>query len=393
MSEPTPREPEIALVLSADRWVDDLHRHCADHGGARVRSMVLDPAVALEEEFDVLVAGDRWPALTRPFVDGLHARGRRILVVGDETGAVELASRLGIDAVVTAASSPTEIVAAVVALVPAGRPTRVERVAEPDGEPACPALGSGPGDVIAVGGPFGAGATEIAIGLAAASARRGRRSVLVDADDVTPSIAARLGLPLEPNLCTAVDAVAYGLGAVPGALFDLGEGWPAVLVGAPNRRTAATLRAEDVLAVGDVLSARYSPVVFDVSAGGVSAGGGEIGPAVVRRASAVVAVGAANPVGVLRLLDWLRDMAPVPHETPIHVLVNRAPERRARRAQVAGEIQREVPTAGLTFAPGDARVEDAAWSASVVARGPFARAVDSLWSSVTADAASAGDRG
>src|SRR4029077_20450016 len=75
--EPVTREPEIALVLSAEAWVDDLHRHCADHGGARVRCLVLDPAVALDKEFDVLVTGERWPALTRPFVDALHERGRR----------------------------------------------------------------------------------------------------------------------------------------------------------------------------------------------------------------------------------------------------------------------------------------------------------------------------
>ncbi len=49
-------EPEVALVLSADEWVDALHRHCADHGGARVRCLVLDlprsyriPAKRIEE--------------------------------------------------------------------------------------------------------------------------------------------------------------------------------------------------------------------------------------------------------------------------------------------------------------------------------------------------------
>ena len=43
----------------------ELHRHLADHGGARVRQIVLEPALALEEEYDTLVVSDRWPALTR----------------------------------------------------------------------------------------------------------------------------------------------------------------------------------------------------------------------------------------------------------------------------------------------------------------------------------------
>ena len=383
MTDMPPREPEIALVLSADRWVDELHRHCADHGGARVRSMVLDPTVALEAEFDVLVASDRWPALTRRFVDGLHSSGRRVLIVGDEAGAVDLATRLGIDAVVTAESPPTEIVAAVLALAPKKRPAGA---GVPDASApvvALPADGAESGPVIAVGGPFGAGSTEVAIGLAVASARRGWRPVLVDADDLTPSIAARLGLPMEPNLCTAVDAVAYGLGAVPGALFDLGDGWPAVLVGAPNRRTAETLRAEDVVAVGDVLSARYAPVVFDHSAGGGSIPDrGEVGAAVVQRATLVVAVGVANPVGIVRLVDWLREVAMPLRDTPVQVVVNRAPERRSRRAEVAGELQRDLRVAGLTFVPTDSRVDDATWAASVVERGPFARAIDALWLAV-----------
>lgn len=383
MTDSPPREPEIALVLSADRWVDDLHRHCADHGGARVRSMVLDPAVALEAEFDVLVASDRWRPLTRSFVDQLHSGGRRVLIVGDEAGAGDLAARLGIDAVVNAESPPTEIVAAVLALAPKERPVRagVPDASAPVVVPPTDGAESGP--MIAVGGPFGAGSTEVAIGLAVASARRGWRPVLVDADDLTPSIAARLGLPMEPNLCTAVDAVAYGLGAVPGALFDLGDGWPAVLVGAPNRRTAETLRAADVVAVGDVLAARYAPVVFDLSAGGAPVPHrGEVGAAVVARATVVVAVGVANPVGIVRLLDWLREVAVPPRNTPVQVVVNRAPQRRSRRAEVAGEVQREARVAGLTFVPADSRVDDATWAASVVERGPFARAIDALWLAV-----------
>ena len=30
-------EPEIALVFTAEPWVEELHRYLSDHGGARVR--------------------------------------------------------------------------------------------------------------------------------------------------------------------------------------------------------------------------------------------------------------------------------------------------------------------------------------------------------------------
>ena len=76
-------EPEVALVFTAEPWVEELHRHLSDHGGARVRSLVVEQSVALEESYDVLVVSHRWPALTRAFVADVHARGRRVLGVHD----------------------------------------------------------------------------------------------------------------------------------------------------------------------------------------------------------------------------------------------------------------------------------------------------------------------
>ena len=40
-------EPTIALVFSPELWVERLHHHLTDHGGARVRQIVLEPALAL----------------------------------------------------------------------------------------------------------------------------------------------------------------------------------------------------------------------------------------------------------------------------------------------------------------------------------------------------------
>ena len=65
-------EPTIALFLAEQR-VEDLHRHPADHGGACVRQIVVEPAVVLDEAYDALVVSDRWPALTLGFVGGARA--------------------------------------------------------------------------------------------------------------------------------------------------------------------------------------------------------------------------------------------------------------------------------------------------------------------------------
>lgn len=76
-------EPEIALVFTPDPWVEELHRHLTDHGGARVRQVVVEPGVALEESYDILVVSHRWPALTRAFVSDVHSTGRVVLGVYD----------------------------------------------------------------------------------------------------------------------------------------------------------------------------------------------------------------------------------------------------------------------------------------------------------------------
>ncbi|HEX5096992.1 MAG TPA: hypothetical protein VFX21_13290, partial [Acidimicrobiia bacterium] len=195
-------EPEVALVFTAEAWVEELHRHLTNHGGARVRQVVVEPTVALEEEYDVLVASHRWPALTRAFVADVHARGRSVLGVYDreEPAAREHLVALGVDQVQECDAGPQALADAVVAL-PA-RP--LGDGPQHTSEPAPPSAGQ----TIVVGGPPGSGRTEIAVALAGVL-----RGALVDADDVSPSIAARLGLPIEPNLRTAVDALEHGSGS------------------------------------------------------------------------------------------------------------------------------------------------------------------------------------
>ena len=73
-------EPEVALAFTADIWVEELHRHLTDHGGARVRTLLVEPEGALEEAYDVLVAGHRWPrsdTRARRRRARARARGRR----------------------------------------------------------------------------------------------------------------------------------------------------------------------------------------------------------------------------------------------------------------------------------------------------------------------------
>lgn len=378
-------EPEVALVFSPEEWVETLHRHFADHGGARVRQVVMDPTLALEEVYDILVVSHRWPALTRAFVDALHGRGRRVLGVfeADEPVGREFLLSLGVDDVIDSGASMNEFVAAIASLQ-----TNIHQVPadETIGAPsaAIPPIGADELDsaLVAVGGPPGGGTTEIAVELARTLHSSRAPVALVDADEVVPAVAQRLGLSIEPNLRTAVDAVEHGAGEV-GASLLTGPDGVHVLCGLPNVAAWSQVRPAEIIDVIRALCRGHRFVVADVANRLEDVGGGPrsrygISREVVARASLLVGVGQATPVGVTRLLAWVADVRVLNTDAPLHLLVNRAPADAFRQAEIAEEIRRTYPPASLTFAPHDRRVELAAWDGTAVARGPFVKAVAEL---------------
>lgn len=381
-------EPEIALVFSPEDWVESLHRHLTDHGGARVRQVVMEPSLALDEDYGTLVVSHRWPALTRPFVAAVHARRRRLLGVFDpsEPAGREHLLGLGVDRVIESEAPMAEFLDAVRALTP---PDRLEAAGEQElqglvGASAPDAPEHAPtAPLVVVGGPPGGGATELAVELAQAWSLERALVALVDADDVQPAVAQRLGLSIEPNLRTAVDAVEYGMGGLPGSLLRVPDGSFDVLCGLPNAAAWSQVRPGEVLDVLDAVAASHEVVVVDVSnrIEDVSVGVGRsrygITRAAIGAAGMLVAVGPGTPVGVTRLLGWIADARSLA-DAPVHVVVNRCPTDGFRRAEIADEIERTFAPAALWFVPNDIRVETAAWEGSLVPTGPFTRAVAAL---------------
>jgi MinD superfamily P-loop ATPase len=368
-------EPEIALVFSAEPWVEALHRYCSDHGGARVRQLLVDPVLALDEEYATLVSGHRWPALTPALVDDLHRHGRTVLGVWDraEPESVALLNSVGVDGLVASDASPREIVAAIAALPGAAdiQTVSVDDLVEARG-----------GRRVVVGGPSGAGSTEIAIALAGALHEIGRAPVLVDLDDVAPSVAPRLGLPLEPNLCSAVDAVEYHNGELRDSVARVGHF--NVLAGVPAPSGWSHVRAPEVLRVVQALAREFDAVVLDVAASVGDRAQRGVARAVMADAEVLVGVASATPVGVTRFVAWLADVLPYAIGAELHIVVNRAPASAFRRGEIRTEILGCVQPEALVFVPGDRRVEDAAWSGGLVRRGGFARAVRELANEIVA---------
>jgi MinD-like ATPase involved in chromosome partitioning or flagellar assembly len=354
-------EPAIALVFSPEAWVERLHRHVADHGGARVRQIVLDPALALDEAYDALVVSHRWPGLTRPFVTAVRAQGRAVLGVfdPDEPAGRDHLTDLGADAVVSADEPPARFVEALRALgatAAGGAPVRPPTVA-PSPSSRAP---------VAVTGLAGSGVTEIALGVAGWSARRS--VVLVDAQEHSPSLAARLGLPFEPGIRQAIDAAVHGDGDPRRALVTVARGLQ-VVPGFPSA-SAATATSSELVHVLAALGRTGSTTVVDVAAEGAT-----LAPAVLRAAGVIVVVAPATPIGVTRLLAWFATVRSGLGARQIHVAFNRAPRERFRRAELEHELTRTFTPDGVWFVPACRRVDDAVWRGTVVGRGPFRDAV------------------
>jgi hypothetical protein len=369
-------ELDLALVFTPDPWVEELHRHLADHGGARVLHLVVDPAMVLHEHFDVLVASWRWPALTPGLVAEIHGLGRAVLGVADrdERGAGDVLRTGGVDAVVLSDAAPWEYLDAL-ALIEASWSERGEAPARREVDAPRP-RGSDrrPNPWIAVCGPAGAGRTEIAIELA-----RTLAAVIVDADEVAPAIAPRLGLPMEPNVRAAIDAVEFGEGHVSDALQRVGGLPRGALCALPSSGAWLDVRPSELLRVLRDCCA-IAPLVIDTApmlddVGGPLRSRYALARAIVAEADTVVAVGTATPLGVVRLLGWLADAERLRPRRPAHVLLNRGAGGAFRRAELANELMRSYRPRSLAHIPDDERVRAAGWNGALVARGPFTKAV------------------
>jgi MinD-like ATPase involved in chromosome partitioning or flagellar assembly len=265
------------------------------------------------------------------------------IVPADDAEAAARLARWGAAAVVEI--DPAELGAAVRAVARAVR-------AAPGHEPAAPAptpdraLGS----VVAVWGTPGApGRTTVAAALADEAARLGVTALLVDADTWAPSASFVLGVVDDgPGLASACRRAASGaldgpaltalarqlrpgLSLLPG--IPRAGRWSEVRAAALSE-VLATARSLAPLVVVDVAAPLESDeeLVFDTAAPRRNAAA----LVTLEEADAVVAVGAADPLGMARLVHGLAELRDAARAQEPYVVVNRLRSSAAgRRAQAA----------------------------------------------------------
>lgn len=267
---------------------------------------------------------------------------------------------------VIVASVLTEAVSSAVATATPARPSRVfgdpsTSMAIPPGQAPAPdhEQPSRRGSVVAVWGPTGApGRTTVAVTLADELGRLGASSLLVDADVYGATIAAALGLLDEsPGLAAACRQAgnsrldAAGLAAL---CWQLGPRLR-VLTGIPLAQRWPELRPPAVTAVLDAARGLADFTVVDC---GFSLETDEelsydtLAPrrngatlAVLDAADVVIAIGAADPIGMQRLVRGLGELRDAEVAAPVWVVLNKV-----RRGVVPGDPSAELVAALERFA-------------------------------------------
>ncbi|AEG45061.1 hypothetical protein [Isoptericola variabilis] len=316
----------------------------------------------------VAVVSADLPGLDREAVGRLHRGGVRVVALSDGAASADRLRALGADAVLEGLdeaalldavrdTAPLRDPGSVLdAGTPFGLPGAVRTPSWPDVEAA---PDRAPGAVVAVWGPVGApGRTTTAVELAAAFAgiggrggrrRRGARgreapapapasALLVDADTYGSSLAARLGLLDDaPGLAAAARAAGQGALDLPALARQCPVVAPGlrVLTGITRAARWPELPAsalevvlERARELADVTVVDCGPVIeadellmYDTHAPQRNAAT----LAALQAADVVVVVGAADPVGVQRLVRALEDLreAPVPVSGRVVVVANR----------------------------------------------------------------------
>lgn len=392
-------EPRVSFGASQRKWVTDVMRFVAEHGGLNVVGTIFNQEDAVRLDYDVLVIDEVSSVLTHRLVNRLGRTDRVVVGVYDPGRGPDAKQRLlaaGVTATITSNASPGEFVATIrdAAWPGAVRASFDEIVAGiGHADEAAAAVDPRPdrrsvGTIVSVTGMDGR--TEVTVGLAAALARSGRSVVVVDCDTLEPSVAQRLSVDLVPNVFTATEDLrlhsdlTHSFGRHPD-----GFAW---IAGIPNPNEWAKLSEFEAADLIGELAHGFSVVLVkvprylpDLATFGTGPGRFDVGRRMVAESDQVVAVTGPSPLGASRLLQVLADVRTLT-DAPVHVVINRAPTDRFRRGEIERELTRTFGSASMSFLPNETRVAKASWQGRSIGSGAFSRRVGRLAGLVAAAA-------
>ena len=406
VADPTQLNPTgvrtVGLVASHRSWRTEFARYVQDHiTGLRVR-VLRDPR-AIDDSIDVVIIDDSSTFLNRESLRQLSDAGVHVIGIYDPNehqgqGQAHL-NRLGIADVASAELMASQLVTLIQEVT---KDLEAETVPnEPDALAPSPAIAAAVssikptlptdrGTILAVGGPATLAALEVGIGLAAELAGRDAPTLLVDLDEVTPLVSARLSYRLEPTVLDAIERIYYGDGDLSRTLTEPTQGRSGfakmhVLAGIANPDDWSLLgrdRSRDLLRKAadqwERIVVTSGPRLQSLPQGADRYGSSQ---AAVELADLVVGVCEPTPIGVLQALDWLIEARRLRNSAPVWVVFAGRPRSPVQRADLVDAITREAGSdliSGVMFVPMGPEVESACWDGQIVAKGRFAKSMKSL---------------
>jgi MinD-like ATPase involved in chromosome partitioning or flagellar assembly len=342
-------------------WSVQLHRFLLDHGGATVKTRVMSPDQAASPEFDVLLIDDICSFLTPRLVVDLRRAGKGVIGVfapDDGPDAKRRLLEVGISDVIESDALPPEFL------------QQIDSVSFHGEQSNAPHSDSRPrGFCLAVTGPQGGvGITEVAVGIA--THLRPNGVALVDLNQAWPSIDQRLGLPVHPNLRTAMDLVLHEPDRLDQSFHDLAG--LHIVTGLVNP-DAGTLSGSDAVTLISELALTHRHVIVDL--GPITEGASGL---LLERADATLVIGLADPIGVTRLIKaFERVVARGGSQAEVGVVLNRSRSNR-QEDEIIAQLGRSLGDVPVFVIPEDSGLAAAVWDGGNLRRGPFARSAQRL---------------
>jgi MinD-like ATPase involved in chromosome partitioning or flagellar assembly len=389
----------VLMMASGASWESEAFARLDRQPGVVVLKRCVDVddllATATSGQADVAVVGLESPGLDPSAVAHLRRYAVRTVAVvsrTDDPDVLARAERIDVSSLV--ASDDPEGLAEAVTTVEEGVDTRVRPAS---GVESPPPAGEAPGTghrLVVVWGPSGApGRTTTAVTLASLLARRGRDTVLVDADPYGGGVAQQLGIldevsgllsaarlagsgHLEDRFASTCRGVGERLRVVTG--LPRADRWIEVRASAMEQVLECALERGDVLVdtgfsledePGQDFGSRPSRNAMTLAA--------------LDLADEVVVVGSADPVGLSRLARGLVELRDRTGGAPVRVVVNRMrPSLGWSEREIAGMVEGFSRVLGLHFLPEDRAGTDRALVAGravdEVGDGPLVRALGSV---------------
>ena len=376
----------VAVGHTVRPWRSELQRHARDFVTGVQIQVYRDGRALQAAHFDALLLDGSSSLLDASLMAHCADHQIPVAAVYDPRDDVDGSERARVEALGVAMVHPSTLDDLLVTFSRRG-PAGTDPAAAAIADPAAPQAPTWLGQVIAVGGPGGSGTTEVAVGLAAAAAASGR-TILVDIDELRPSVARRLGLTLSPHIINAIDEVSHHWRTNDQGTLDAlvasvlarpavanPHGLPFdVIAGLPSASEWASVppdRLADLLTVLRRIYAtillRLGPSLEDLSRWIDRFGASRLG---AREADRIVSVADGSPTGVAESLDWLAELREVT-DTSVDLVVNRVPPGKFRRAELAEVLEQAAggSVASVNSVRFDKTLSDRSWFGELATKG------------------------